>query len=72
MRNEDFKAALAQFIQEHMPWPFIDVSRHDSEGTDAAWEIATTLEPAFQREFASIAETAKEVKRRTYPKAVKA
>lgn len=69
--SDHLKAALAQFVQEHMPWPFEDVSRFDNEGNDAAWAIAETLLPQFAREFAGIVETAKDVKRRTYPKAIK-
>lgn len=68
MASDPLKSALAQFVQEHMPWPFSDVSRHDSEGNDAAWAITETLLPYVEREFAGIVETAKDAKRRTYPK----
>lgn len=63
----NLKAALAEFVQEHMPWPFSDVSRHDAEGTDTAWVIAESLMSPLLSEFSSIADTAKETKRKTYP-----
>lgn len=65
--ESNVKAALAAFVQEHMPWPFSDVSRYDDEATDAAHEITTVLLPRVLSEFDGVAETAKAVKRRSYP-----
>ena len=62
------RAALASFVQEHMPWPFADISRHGDEATDTAWAIADRLAPRVAAEFASVAQTARDLKRRTYPK----
>jgi hypothetical protein len=59
----NLKGALAQFIQEHMPWPFSDVSRYDDEGNDAAWDIAERLLPRVEAEFADITRSAKQSRR---------
>lgn len=67
--NQELKAALKQFIQEHMPWPFYDVSRHDYEGSDTASNIADAVLPHLEREFSGIVRTATNTRRRNYPKA---
>lgn len=54
---------LAEFVQEHMPWPFGDVSRYDSEGADAARDIAKRLIGPLEREFADITQSARESSR---------
>lgn len=63
-----FRRCLIDLIQEHMPWPFCDVSRHDDEGYQTAVVIVDSLLTRILGEFADIARTAKTAKRRTYPK----
>jgi hypothetical protein len=58
-KSLELKQALAEFVREHMPWPFYDMSRYDSEGTDAAHDIAERLLPKLQAEFDDIARSAK-------------
>jgi hypothetical protein len=42
---QTFEAALAQFIQQEMPWPYRDVSRDSGEASDAAWAVAKVEGP---------------------------
>lgn len=67
MADKNLKAALAEFIQENMPWPFSDVSRHDDEGIDTAWAIAEEIYPRLEREFADLTGTAKRTFKRKHP-----
>lgn len=61
---KNLRAALADFVQEHMPWPFSDVSRDDDEGNDAAWDVADRLLPRVLSEFQDIATSAKTSRRK--------
>jgi len=46
-----FEAALASFIQEHMPWPYSDVERYSDEANDAAWAVAKAQGPKLWAEL---------------------
>jgi hypothetical protein len=39
VKYEKFRAAFAELVREHMPWPFSDVDRDSDEATDTAWRI---------------------------------
>lgn len=52
-RERNFKAALAQFVQEHLPVP----DPHADAMNDLAWQIADRLQGQFFSEFAKVQES---------------
>ncbi len=52
MQERNFRAALAQFVQEHLPLPDTSLDR----ANDLAWKIADRLEGRFLSEFDQVAE----------------